>query len=212
MATFTLALDQCSVVLVGQFNPSIFHPAWFARFKYLRQEEIGQAKDVIVTEAVTRFKADWLDLQVEQNRFIARTSDPSQAGPLRDLVLSSFGTLEHTHFWAVGMNRELHYKLESEEVWHRFGHLLSPKRPWEKHLSQPGLRVLMIQGRNDLIPGAQIQYQVQPSQVFHPGVFFALNAHYERKSEPSKDGPAEYSSPESRRELLSLLTQHWELL
>lgn len=213
MASFSLAFDRSSVVLIGQFNPSILHPAWFGRYGYLRDEEIGQAKNVIVTETITKFKADWLEIQVEPQRLIALTDDPSHAGPLRDLVLSTFTTLEHTHFWALGINRQFHYKLESEEVWHRFGHFLAPKRPWEKHLTRPGMRSLMIQGSTDTVPGAQIQYMVEPSINFHPGVFFALNAHYGRmkKSATNADGgPTELSRPETRRELLQLLTEHWE--
>ena len=209
MPTFPLALDRASVVVLGKFNPSIFHPAWFARFTLLPEPEASQAKEMLVTDELTKFRTDWLELQVTRARFMALSDDPSASVSLRDLVASTFSLLEHTHFSALGMNRELHYRVESEEQWHDFGHFLVPKRVWEPHVENPGMRSLTIEGHRSGAPEARIQHKIEPSVRFHPGVFFAVNEHYAITAHDDEE-TAEVSQPEERRTLLKLLVERWE--
>ena len=209
MPTYPLALDRASVVILGKFNPSIFHPAWFARFGLLADPEADHAKEMLVTDELTKFRTDWLELQVTRARFLALSDDPSASVSLRDLVASTFSLLEHTHFSALGMNRELHYRVESEEQWHHFGHFLVPKRVWEQHVENPGMRSLTIEGRRVGAPEARIQHKVEPSPRFHPGIFFASNEHYAIMDADQAD-TAEVSRPEERRQLLTFLVERWE--
>ena len=210
MPSYPLALDRASIVLLGRFNPSIFHPAWFARFGLLRDAEADQAKDLIATDQLSKFQADWIGIQVTPDRFYAFSDDPAASNPLRDLVASAFSVLEHTHFWALGLNRQMHYRVETEEQWHRFGHSLVPKGEWEPHMINPGLRTLRIEGRRHGAPEARIQYAVEPSVPYHPGVYFSVNEHY-GGTKASDDKVAEASKPEGRRKLLGILTKEWEV-
>jgi hypothetical protein len=202
MPAYPIALDRASVVVLGKFNPSIFHPAWFARFNLLPEQEAGQAKEILVTDELTKFRTDWFELQVTRTRFVAMSDDPSASVSLRDLVASTFSLLEHTHFSALGMNRELHYQVESEEQWHHFGHFLVPKKVWEQYVENPGMRSLTIEGRRSGTPEARIQHKIEPSVRFHPGVFFSMNEHYAITDDDRED-MAEASKPEERRRLLT---------
>lgn len=170
-------MDRASVVLIGRFNPAIFQPAWLASHGLIRSEEAEHAKGLVFSPEVASFTAEWLVMQVTSERFEAHTDDPAHAQPLRDLVLSIFGLLEHTPVEKMGINRHLHYQLESEERWHRLGHLLAPKDIWNNVLSDPGLRSLTVSGHGADAPGARVQVVVEPSAKFHPGVYISVNEH-----------------------------------
>jgi hypothetical protein len=209
MPSYSLALDRASVVVLGRFNPIIFHPAWFARYALIRDAEAAQAKELVVTENAANFKVEWLDVQVTTQRFQVLTDDSAHSAPLRDLAVSVLTLLEHTHIWAIGINRLLHYKLESEEQWHRFGDLLAPKAHWRKLLSQPGMRSLTIEGGVEDAPNARVQCRVEPSRRVHPGVYFSLNEHHARAADNDAASNMELTTPDVRRELLELLAKRW---
>lgn len=210
MPSYSLVFDRASIVLLGRFNPAIFHPAWFARHSLIRDEECKQAKDLIVTGEVAQFQVDWLTVQVTHDRFGAHTDDTAHSAPLRDLVVAAFALLEHTPFWAVGMNRHVHYKVESEDQWHRFGHMLAPKEAWSRWLKNPGMRIVTMWGSRDEAPNARIQIQVEPSQRIRPGIYFAFNEHHavNRKEEPGAG--EEITDSEQRRALIDALAKGWE--
>jgi hypothetical protein len=210
MASYSLALDRASIVLLGKFNPVIFHPVWFARHSLIRDEEADQAKEILVSEAATKFKCEWLEIVVTTDRFQVLTDDRAHAAPLRDLVISVSALLEHTHVWALGMNRHLHYRLDSEEQWHRFGHFLAPKAHWAKFLTNPGMRSLTVNGTASDALGAVIQFQVEPSTRIHPGVYIRLNEHHEIPKDDDAQSKQELTRPEARGDLLEKLTKRWE--
>jgi hypothetical protein len=175
----TLVREQASIVLLGHFNPAIFQPAWFASHDLLRKEEADIAQVQVIAPQLCQFKADWLELEVTSDRFSARTPDTAHTEPLRDLVLGTFALLEHTPFDKMGLNRNMHFRAESEEVWHKFGHELAPKAIWQKILRDPGLLELVIQGSREKAPHARIQIKVQPSVPIKPGIYIAVNEHYD---------------------------------
>jgi hypothetical protein len=96
-------------------------------------------------------------------------------------VIAVFTLLEHAPFWALGINRHLHYKVESEDQWHRLGRFLAPKAAWSRWLTDPGMRSLTIEGFRAEAPDARIQFRVEPSLRVHPGIYFSLNEHREVK-------------------------------
>jgi hypothetical protein len=218
MSGYEPALDRASVVLLGHFNPSIFHPAWLARYSLIRDEEAATVKKLVVTEQVTTFEVDWHSLSITTDRFNAYTDQAAYAVPLRDLVIGVFGVLEHTPFWALGINRHLHYRVDSEEQWHQYGHFLAPKEPWLGLIDNPGMRALTIWGTRADAPSARIQYIVEPSLRGRPGLYFSFNEHYDKRRRGKPEGeegvgenlPAEPSDPQSRRELLELLGKGWD--
>lgn len=51
-----------TIVLVGAFNPRIFHPSWFGKHNLLREEEVDvatTAREVVVTPDLTIFNSGW---------------------------------------------------------------------------------------------------------------------------------------------------------
>ena len=60
-----------SLVMVGDFNPTIFQPRWFWSENILTVEEAESAIVQIVHPDVTSFGLPWLNLTVQRERFDA---------------------------------------------------------------------------------------------------------------------------------------------
>ena len=108
---------------------------------------------------------------------------------VRDIVLGTFFLLEHTPVSALGLNRQMHFSLGSEEDWHRVGDRLAPKEGWSGVLEgRPGMRALLITTQRGDEQGSIVGVRVEPSAQIKHGVFFELNEHYPApKIEPLKN-------------------------
>ena len=65
----TPEIRRIDVVLLGDFNPKIFSPFWFASEGLLGRKEAETAVPEIIHSDVSIFKSDWFRLQVNRNRF-----------------------------------------------------------------------------------------------------------------------------------------------
>lgn len=177
-------LEDVSIVLVGSFNPAIFHPVWFAREKLIQQEESDRADIKIVSPEVSVFSIGWLAIEVTLDRFAARTSQIQHIEPLRDLVRGTFGLLRHTPVRQMGLNRQAQYRSPSEDAWHQLGHRLAPKGPWAGLLEKPGMRRVQMQGQRPDTYKGRITVAVEPSLKLKPfGAYIEVNDHYENDEE-----------------------------
>ena len=127
-------LQGMNFVLVGDFNPKIFHPFWFSHQSLISEHEGNEAKVEVVHSDVSIFNLEWMRLQVTRERFDISTSQEPYFEVLRDLVVGAFGTLEHTPVKMLGINHQMHFAMESEDEWHALGHKLAPKESWNKVL------------------------------------------------------------------------------
>jgi len=194
-------IEGVGIVLVGSFNPRIFQPAWFAAENLIREEEEQAAKIELIHRQVAIFSLDWLHLQVTDEQFIVTTTQSSFYEPLRDLVLGTFRLLRHTPIRMMGLNRDCHFRMPSEEAYHGLGHRLTPKEPWAGILKEPGMRSLTMEGvRPDNLKG-YIRVRVEPSVRVHPGVFINVNDHYEVKDTATVRGCDE---------IIDILDREWK--
>lgn len=168
-----------SVVLVGRFNPAIFHPQWFGHTGLLPEQEANAASLTISAPQVTKFSAGWFECQVTLDSFQVATLQAEMEEPLRDLVVGTFQLLPHTPVWSFGLNFDSHFLTDSVEAWHNFGHKLSPKAIWEGLLERPGMRAVVVQGdRPGPIAGA-VYVRVEPSVRVFPGIYVSINDHFD---------------------------------
>lgn len=165
-----LEIEGVGIVLVGSFNPKIFQPAWFAAENLIRKEEAQAANIELIHPQVARFSLDWLQLQVTEEQFSATTTQSSFYEPLRDLVLGTFRLLRHTPVRMMGLNRDSHFRMPTEEAWHAFGHRLTPKEPWAGVLKEPGMRSLTMEGlRPDGFQGyIRVRLSPLPASIWEP--------------------------------------------
>ncbi|MDE3098541.1 MAG: hypothetical protein KGJ88_03630 [Verrucomicrobiota bacterium] len=195
--------EEVIIVLVGSFNPAIFHPVWFAHQKLIQQVEAERADIKIVSPDISMFSIGWLTVDVTQDRFAARTSQIQNLEPLRDLVRGTFGLLCHTPVKQMGINRIAHFRSASEDAWHQLGHRLAPKEPWAGLLEKPGMKRIQMQGvRPDDYKG-RISVVVEPSVLVKPfGAYIEVNDHY--------DNDAEVKADECER-MMKILAASWQI-
>lgn len=183
-------LSETSVVLLGNLNPRIFTPDWFVRNELLRPKDIETAEIEIVHSQVTKFRIDWFQLEVQTERFWVTTSQiPVQ---LRDLVVRTFKEfLPHTPLRQLGINRNVHFKVDSFETRTRIGQTLAPPEAWGKwapmikggeHNKRSGMiSIVMQQHMEDDRPKGYTRTTVQPSTKVggELGIYVQVNDHFE---------------------------------
>jgi hypothetical protein len=195
-------IQGASIVLIGDFNPKIFQPAWFASQDLIRNEEAQNAEIQIVHQALVDFSLEWLKVQVRQDRFSAGTHLSPYYTPLKDFVVGTFRILRHTPIRMMGINCDYHLSIGSEDRWHALGHRLTPKEIWERVLEKPGMRSLSVEGvRPDQHKG-RLLVRVEPSVRIKYGVFITVNDHYELK---------DTDSPLGCDKIIDILAESWEV-
>jgi hypothetical protein len=60
-----------NLVLVGDFNPTIFQPRWFSSEGILTDEEAGAANVQVIHPDVTVFDLEWMQITVQRDRLNA---------------------------------------------------------------------------------------------------------------------------------------------
>ena len=183
-------ISGVNIVFLGTFNPAIFTPAWFAMHELLPGGVAESAELQIASQQITIFSADWLNLQVETEKFSAGTS---QAPHIRvcDLVVRVFKEhLYHTPLKAFGINREIHFQVKNLVERDRIGRTLAPVTSWgdwSKALGNDGKNggmtsLTMTQINPEGRPaGGQINVKVEPSHLVggeQKGVYVNVNDHY----------------------------------
>ena len=174
--TRTPEAEGLDVVLVGSFNPAIFHPEWFFRQGLIAEQDALEAKIQDVSGEITVAQLCGLRLQCVGDRFSLGTNNVSLAERMQDLILQTFTLLSHTPITACGINPRVHYSVVSTDYWHKIGHTLAPKEPvWNDLFEQPGMQSLTIKApRTGEFPG-EINATVEPSMKFPPGIYVRAN-------------------------------------
>lgn len=183
-------ISSVNVVLLGDFNPAIFTPAWFALHGLLPEGVAESADSQVVHQQVTEFTTDWLRLQVTVDRFSIETLQAPYVR-LCDLVVRTFKEyLHHTPIGAFGINRQVHFRVKSSAERDRIGRTLAPVEPWGAWGQDLGLdgeyggmtsltmSQLNLEGRPT---GGQINVTVEPSNRIgkgRTGVYVRVNDHY----------------------------------
>lgn len=179
-----------SVVLLGDFNPAVFTPAWFALNNLLRAPLAANARLDIAHAQQTEFEADWLHLQVTPSHFTASTNQAPYSR-LRDLVAALFwDILPHTPLRSLGINRSVHFQVQNLEQRDRLGRRLAPTEvwgDWSEDLGTTGkqggmtsltMTQVSVSGRPS---GDRINARVESSALLdnpETGVFVQVNDHY----------------------------------
>ncbi len=193
-------ISGVSVVLLGNFNPAIFTPAWFALHGLLPQSAAESAKLAVAHEQISAFSTDWLRLEVTVQRFSAQTLQAPYVR-LRDLVTAVFNEhLYHTPIKSFAINRTVHFQVRSLNARDRIGRTLVPVEPWGAWRNDLGATgeqggmtsVTMSQidpeGR---APGGRINVKVEPSNQIGQGrlgVFVDVNDHFVIADKPPQTG------------------------
>lgn len=193
-------LKGSSVVVIGHFNPAMFHPYWFEKNNVITKDEAELAvgrKDsfqMILTGPLTLFRTEEIFVRVEENKMQIEAVN-NVLTLLKDFVCKTFQALFSYEIKAFGYNFMAHYRVESKELYQTIGDKLAPKKYWSKLLGDDvegvdrkgGLRQMrMTEQKSD--DSGQIIINFEPSIRVKPlGVYIACNDHYNLK-ENMQDG------------------------
>ena len=166
-------ISSVSIVLVGSFNPPIFHPEWFASHRLISDREREAAEVEIIHREIALFRMEWLSVRVEPQSFVAETQEAPFIR-LADFVTKTFKEyLNHTPVHMMGINRLVHFSVGDEGVRNRLGQKLAPHEPWwewaaalagKSARKRGGLRSLtMVQRDLDDRNKGRLQARIEPS-------------------------------------------------
>lgn len=201
--------ENCAVVLLGSFNPAIFHPEWFVRQGLLAADALNTDKIKVVSPDVTECFVGAVKVFCDNTRLVFSVGNMIDAEKLEDLVLGTLRILAHVPLGAVGINQEGVFRAESEDHWHKIGHTLAPKEPvWNKLGESPGMQKVSIKYPLPEDPKIELNLTVEPyprTGPKHPAINIGTNLHYQIGP------PAELSSGgESTKLAFDFITEHWK--
>lgn len=193
---YTPEKKQCSVVLIGDFNPLMFQPEWFKRNEIISPEEVDIAETnktapMVISNQITVFKTSQLEIRIEQKRFqVVAEKEPFIV--LKDFVTKTFEKLGGLIITAIGFNYSAHYDIGDKSKFQLIGDRLAPKKYWQVLLEEEvtgddrksGLTSITMQKNFDDEKG-HISMTLQPSVFFKPGVFITCNSHTNFKDDDS---------------------------
>ena len=89
MRTDQTVIQGMSIVFLGDFNPKIFQPAWFAQENLIRAQEAEAADIKIINPEIVIFEFEWLSVQITRDRCIFGTTQEAYYEIVRDLCLGT---------------------------------------------------------------------------------------------------------------------------
>lgn len=172
-------IQALSIVLIGHFNPVIFHPFWLAKNGLIANVEAESAEVQIIHQDLAVYKISWFNFELTRERFHINTLNEAYFEPLRDLVVGIFEILAETPVTQMGINFEYHVPLPSKADLTNFLNNLSPSSFWKKVFDQPSFNTISIQQSRTTFPFGFVDLLVAPSGRVSNGIFFRINNHYE---------------------------------
>ena len=179
---YEIELQEHSIVAVGNLNPAIFQPAWFASEHLIspREAQVAMEAGGIISAQATLFQVDWLRVQVVPDRFAVATENEAYYRHLHDLFASIFSRLVYTPVKALGINYRCHY---GGALWHDISKDLAPTDLWSNQLHEPRMRSLTMQGARPSGPKGYVEITVEPSLRIKNGMYVDINNHYDLTEE-----------------------------
>lgn len=190
---------SASIVLVGKFNPAIFHPAWIARTGLVSDAELEEAQLSVSHSEISIFKVGGYAFDVRQDRFAVQVESEPLIRALDATMLIFEEALPHTPVTQIGINYVEHFRLSSADKRVRFGRALAPLAPWgrwgEKIAALSGeeasgvAELTMQETYQD--GSGHMRVEVQPSAIIEPkavGVFVYVNDHRNVSASDNEEG------------------------
>ena len=182
-------ISACSIVLLGQFNPAIFHPAWL-QSKAIEPELPETNSDLLTHRDVATFSIDTRTYHVRTDLFQVETLSAPWVTIL-DITTKIFREhLHHTPITGFGVNRTVHFRLPNMLSRIRLGRMLAPIEPWDEFGEgmdsddknfTGGLQSLIMR-RKFFIDGNALETNVtiEPSMKVkgNTAVYMHVNAHH----------------------------------
>ena len=181
-------LTGMSIVLIGQFNPLMYHPTWFRLNGVISGEEeslIINSKEpnLVVSQGLTFFRNSSMDFNITPDRFSV-TINREPFILLKDTIVKTFERLGSTTIIQLGINYYTHVIFTEKSLYQKFADLISPKERWTRLLGDEiegdnrmsGLLSLTMMKKTQ---DGRINITLEPSKRIELSVFVHCNFHYD---------------------------------
>lgn len=175
---------ESSIVLVGEFDPLVMTPHWFAKQGMIPQEDIDENLAIeLVYKDLTKFSLANIQVEIQCTTLILRSDHPSFDYRIHDLALSILSALKDNKVRAVGLNQYADVHFDSLDSWHSVGNLITPKDVWFSAMPDSE-RIGMANVQMQIMKpkGEQGLYNVTVGWLETPkAIRFSINNHYDSK-------------------------------
>lgn len=176
--------ESYSVVLLGIFNPILFHPFWLKDKGIITQQDIRIEKDdtsFVVHQKLSSFRVgDWLEVVVKPERADFRIKDAAKLVLLKDLVIAVLNALPDTPIVAFGINHGVISSLGNAHDYYEFGKFLNPLDIWNETFKEPKLNLLsIIDDKSELLTTKSLT--IQPAKYENVDFCVDLNMNYHKQ-------------------------------
>jgi hypothetical protein len=195
------ASDGYAIVLLGSFNPPIFHPQWFALHELLEPQEAESAEDVDVDADWCFFRTRQFGCEVSRDRLhIFSTDTTERFEPLGHLARDTFSLLRHTPVEALSMIR---FKHVAPDVckWVELAPKLADTAEWAQVLEQePLLDRFVVRSTIPGHPPGVLGFAAEASRLAPDGAYLSVTHQYKLEQGPTSGAT----------EATTLLNERWE--
>lgn len=132
-------LSRSAIVLVGHFNPAIFQPQWFERYKILPIQDtqwaegqkpktteiddkhghkivIGEVPNFFMNPGQAELNFPTQRIHVDPIKFVCSTTKREHFSLIKETTTKTFMLLEHSPVRQLGNNFEAHWKFEKSSL------------------------------------------------------------------------------------------------
>ncbi|HXX95361.1 MAG TPA: hypothetical protein VEN81_17195 [Planctomycetota bacterium] len=208
MPSVTRTIEDVSVALVGNFNPAMFQPSVLSANNLVRPDEASKAEIGIIHSEACAYTIGWLFVEVTRERFQGIATDIAHSEPLRDLLLSLFRTISPSQIAQMGLNHRAHFQFEDPKQLDGIFGRLTPTAKLPGLLKNPrATRVTYTSDHESKLPSefrSALNVTIEPSLRTIPGVYIALNRHYEGPQLEKEEALPDYS-----KEFLGIVESNW---
>ena len=204
-----------SIACIGAFAPAAFTPDWLLKNNLIGEDEYQsmlESDKVICSASVAQLESNTFICQITPTRIHIVSKDVVRP-TINDLAMGILSLLGRVAITSVGINFMTHFKMPSDEAYHRVGDVLVPKPVWLGLFNQPewsaGLTDLAVKIRfapretpDEDDDGHGITIRVQPSAKVVKGILLTFNHHM--------DFAITKDSPHSDEAALKFLEENWE--
>ena len=189
-----------SVILLGSFNPAIFHPSWFVQHDVISTDMATMAELHLSHREMSNMEFGDIRVLTEVSRFQIETTNAPEIR-LLDFVSKVFGDiLPHTKVRSFGINKSVHFRASSPEKRLRIGRALAPLEPWGgfgKRIEASSGETLggmmslrMREVLEDDEATGHFEARVEPSTALDSltGIYVSANRHFEIKNFRESEG------------------------
>lgn len=186
MITLNYVNGFYSVVLLGRFNPLIFHPLWLLKKRLIPESDVVN-KQIVINSQVSQYPiGDWMQMTVTPDRCEFKIQKPERIVVMKDLIMGTLNSLPETPIIAMGINRGNIINLGDAGSFYKFGSKLAILDIWKDCLHTPRLRDIIIEDVEKTVEGEEIvrrRIQIKSAEIKDQQfcIDVNLNNHYTAK-------------------------------